>query len=108
MKRMLCLLASFALRGVACTAGGGSKEPVETVNPSGSHAPVTLTVWDYFTERELSNLTGVLNQFKQAYPWITVNVVPGKRPIEFVRGINAGETFDVAIDSESTNVPFYC
>jgi multiple sugar transport system substrate-binding protein len=108
MKRTLCVLAAFALFGAACTAGDGSKEPVETVNPSGSHAPVTLTVWDYFTERELSNLTGVLNQFKAKYPWITVNVVPGKRPIEFVRGINAGETFDVAIDSESTNVPFYC
>jgi multiple sugar transport system substrate-binding protein len=108
MKRMLCVLMSFALFGAACTAGGGNKEPVETVNPSGSHAPVTLTVWDYFTERELSNLTDVLNQFKAKYPWITVNVVPGKQPIDFVRGINAGETFDVAIDSESTNVPFYC
>jgi multiple sugar transport system substrate-binding protein len=108
MKRILCVLVSFALFGAACTAGGGNNEPAETVNPSGSHAPVTLTVWDYFTERELSNLTDVLNQFKAKYPWITVNVVPGKQPIDFVRGINAGETFDVAIDSESTNVPFYC
>ncbi len=58
MKRMLCVVASVALFGAACTAGGGSKEPAE--------------------------------------------------PIDFVRGINAGETFDVAIDSESTNVPFYC
>lgn len=108
MKRMLCFVASVALFGTACAAGDESKEPVETVNPSVSHAPVTLTVWDYFTERELSNLTDVLNQFKAKYPWISVNVVPGKQPIDFVRGINAGETFDVAIDSESTNVPFYC
>jgi multiple sugar transport system substrate-binding protein len=108
MKRMVCFVASVALFGTACAAGDESKEPVETVNPSVSHAPVTLTVWDYFTERELSNLTDVLNQFKAKYPWISVNVVPGKQPIDFVRGINAGETFDVAIDSESTNVPFYC
>jgi multiple sugar transport system substrate-binding protein len=109
MKRLLCVLGTFVLLGAACTAGGGGTEQaVKTINPSGSHAPVTLTVWDYFTERELSNLTDVLNQFKAKYPWITVNLVPGKQPIDFVRGINAGEKFDVAIDSESTNVPFYC
>ncbi len=109
MKRLLCVLGTFVLLGVACTSGGGGTEQtVKTIDPSASHAPVTLTVWDYFTERELSNLTDVLNQFKAKYPWITVNVVPGKQPIDFVRGINAGEKFDVAIDSESTNVPFYC
>ncbi|HEX9124474.1 MAG TPA: extracellular solute-binding protein [Actinomycetota bacterium] len=109
MKRLLSVVAVLGVLAGACTAGGGTtSSPVETVNPSGSHTPVTLTVWDYFTERELKNLTDVLNRFNAQYPWIDVKIVPGKQPIDFVRGINSGETFDVGIDSESTNVPLYC
>jgi multiple sugar transport system substrate-binding protein len=110
VKRLLATVSVFAALLAACTAGGGgeAEKSVQAITPSGSHEPVTLTVWDYFTERELANLTDVLDQFKAKYPWISVNVVPGKQPNDFVRGINSGEPFDVAIDSESTNVPKYC
>ncbi len=109
MKRLLCVVGTFVLLGVACTAGGGGTEQtVKTIDPSASHAPVTLTVWDYFRERELTNLMEVLKPFEAQYPWIKLNIVPGKQPADFVQGIHAGEAFDVAVDSESTNVPFYC
>src|SRR5205823_1340306 len=56
MKRLATAIVAMALLGVACTSGGGgaSSAPssVATIDPSGSHAPVTLTVWDYFSERE--------------------------------------------------------
>ncbi len=108
MKRLVVGLVTFATLAVSCTSGGGTASPVQSVNPSVSHVSVTLTVWDYFTERELSNLNAVLAGFKQQYPWIHLNIVPGKQFNDYVRGINAGTPIDVAIDPGPDNVAKYC
>jgi len=110
MKRrsVIVLMSMFLVAGVACGSGGKSASKVTTVTPGGSHAPVTLTVWDYFTERELSNLTDVIQQFNAVYPWIHVNLVPGKSFNDYVRGINSGQAIDVAIDAGPDNVAKYC
>jgi multiple sugar transport system substrate-binding protein len=108
MRRTLIGFTAIALVAAACSSGGGNTGPVETVNPSGSHAPVTLTVWEYWTERELSNLNDVVKLFNQQYPWINVDIVPGKQFNDYVRGINSGQTIDVAIDAGPDNVAKYC
>ena len=107
MKRLLIGFAAMVLVAAACTAGGGGGT-AQTINPSASHTPVTLTVWDYYTERELAQLKDVLDQFRQQYPWITLNVVPGKSFNDYVRGINSGQTIDVAIDAGPDNIGKYC
>jgi multiple sugar transport system substrate-binding protein len=94
---------------VACTAGGGgSSNAPKNVTKSGPHTPVTLTVWDYFTERELKNLSDVIAQFNKQYPWIHVDLVPGKSLSDYVRGITSGQPIDVAIDVGPDNVAKYC
>jgi multiple sugar transport system substrate-binding protein len=107
VKRIMIGFAATALIAAACTAGGGGNT-AQTVNPSVSHAPVTLTVWDYYTERELTQLKDVLDQFHQKFPWITLNIVPGKSFNDYVRGINSGQSIDVAIDAGPDNVGKYC
>ena len=111
MRRSLIVASCAAFVLAACTAGGGSSAPsgpVQTISSGGSHAPVTLTVWDYFTEREQSNFTQVLQQFHKVYPWIKVNLVPGKQFADYVRGINSNQPFDVAVDAGPDNVGKYC
>ncbi|MEA2506723.1 MAG: multiple sugar transport system substrate-binding protein [Actinomycetota bacterium] len=109
MKKLIAVLIAAMLFGAACTAGGGGNStPPKAVSTGGSHKPVTLTVWDYFTERELSNLKDVLNQFSKQYPWIHINLVPGKSFSDYVRGITSGQTIDVAIDPGPDNVAKYC
>ena len=107
MRRALIGLWVVAMVAAACTAGGGTKPP-QTVNPSGSNAPVKLSVWGFYTERELKNFTDILAGFQQKYPWITVDMVPGKEFQDIVRGINSGTPIDVAIDAGPDNVAKYC
>ncbi len=108
MRRMLIGLFALALVAAACTAGGGSKGPTGTVNPSGSHEPVALNVWGFFTEHELARFTDVIARFEQQYPWITVNMVGGKEFNDIVRGINSGTPIDAAVDIGPDNVAKYC
>jgi multiple sugar transport system substrate-binding protein len=109
MKKLVAFaLASLLFTG-ACTAGGGGNGAgAKDISPGGSHKPVTLTVWDYFTERELKNLTDVIKQFNAQYPWIHVDLVPGKSFSDYTRGISSGQTIDVAIDPGPDNVASYC
>jgi multiple sugar transport system substrate-binding protein len=108
MRRLLIGIAAMTLVAVACTGGSSPQGPVQTVNPSGSHAPVTLNVWGFYTEHELTNFTDVLKTFEDKYPWITVDMVPGKEFTDIVRGINAGTPIDVAVDVGPDNVAKLC
>ncbi|HEX3326181.1 MAG TPA: extracellular solute-binding protein [Actinomycetota bacterium] len=109
MKKLIAIASAIMLLGVACTAGGGNQTNTpKNVTKSGPHTPVTLTVWDYFTERELKNLADVIHQFNKQYPWIHVDLVPGKSLSDYVRGITSGQPIDVAIDVGPDNVAKYC
>ena len=44
--------AALAVMAGACTASGGDETPA-TINPSASHAPVTIEIWGAWTGREL-------------------------------------------------------
>ena len=69
-RRSLAVLAVVTFLGAACTNGGGT--PSNT-SSSGSHQPVTITVWDYYgTATPFSK--DVIQQFEQQYPWITVDL----------------------------------
>jgi multiple sugar transport system substrate-binding protein len=108
MRRLLIGIAAMALVGAACTGGSTPEGPVQTVNPSGSHEPVSLNVWGFYTEHELANFTDVVKGFEAKYPWITVNMVPGKQFGDIVRGINAGTPIDTTIDIGPDNVGKLC
>jgi multiple sugar transport system substrate-binding protein len=111
MKSWLGVISAalFVLIVTACSAGGGTtSSAVTTLSPGGSHASVELTVWDYFTEHELAQLTDVIKLFNAQYPWIHVNLVPGKSFNDYTRGIQSGQTIDVAIDAGPDNVGKYC
>lgn len=70
-RRALALVAVVALVGVACTGDGGSTMSTSS-NPSASHEPVTITVWDYYgTATPFSK--EVIQAFEDQYPWITVD-----------------------------------
>jgi multiple sugar transport system substrate-binding protein len=109
MKRLAIGIVTMGLVAAACTAGGNDTTgPAVTVNPSASNAPVTLNVWAFYRERELDRFTDVIGEFQTKYPWITVNIVPGKHFGEIVRGINAGTPIDVAVDIGPDNVGKLC
>ena len=95
--RVVGTLACLALFASACTAGCSSSSPsiTSTVNPSGSHAPVTLTMWTGLNKPEFNYLGSVVSDFEKKYPWITVKMVPGKQDTDVLTAIRAGTAPDV-------------
>ena len=91
----------------ACTAGGGSGSGPPAKS---SHKPVTLTVWSFFTGRELNQLNSVLDGVKKSAPWITIDSVGGKQPSDILRAINSGsgQAPDVAIEPGPDDSAKYC
>jgi multiple sugar transport system substrate-binding protein len=96
---ILGTVASVALLAGACTAGGGTPTPstTPTVNPTVSHAPVTITLWSFFTKPEINFLNAAITSFEQKYPWITVTSVPGKQDTDVLNAIHSGTAPDVGV-----------
>src|SRR6266496_4209626 len=108
MRRRLIALAALALLAAACTAGGGTSGPVQTVANTANHAPLTLTVWSNFTSREYKVTTDALNMITKKYPWLTVKHVGGKTDEPIERSISGGNPPDVAISFTPDNAAKYC
>jgi multiple sugar transport system substrate-binding protein len=110
MRRVVVGLASLAVLAAACTAGGTSSK-VATVNPSISHAPVTLDLWTFFTAREFKESRSVVQAFEGKYPWITVNYTGGKDVDDnnnIKQAINSGTPPDVVISPFPQDVGRFC
>ena len=107
---ILGTVAAVALLAAACTAGGGGATPstTPTVNPSVSHAPVTITLWTFFTNPEFKEFNTVISDFEQKYPWITVTTVPGKDDTAVLNAIHSGTAPDVAQEGIPDNAAEYC
>jgi multiple sugar transport system substrate-binding protein len=104
-RRAVPMLAGLSLIIAACTAGGGAGG---TTPSKSSHKPVTLTVWSFFTGRELRQFNSVLNGVKKSAPWITINSIGGKQPTDILRAINSGTAPDVAIEPGPDDSAKYC
>ena len=90
----VAILSVLSLVGVACTSGGTSNP----TGSSGSHEPVTITVWDYYGKATPFQ-DSVIQGFEQKYPWITVDhqgIGWEAAHQKFAVTVSAGEPPDVA------------
>jgi multiple sugar transport system substrate-binding protein len=102
-------LALVLLLG-ACTAGTGSQaSPPPSINPSASHAPVTITFWTGWSSREFRGLEEIIKGFEQKYPWITVKATPGiDDDAKILAAINGGNPPDAVSSFRPDYVGKYC
>jgi multiple sugar transport system substrate-binding protein len=107
MKRLLAVVSVLAVMAGACTASGGSETPA-TINPSASHAPVTIEIWGAWTGRELKQFNQIFAGFTQQYPWITVKSVGGVGDQKIIAAINSGTPPDVVLSFTPDNVGQFC
>ena len=94
---LFAALAVGALLAGSCTAGGGGSNTPQSINPSGSHAPVNLTLWSGFTKPEIDYLNSAIAMFEQKYPWIHVTTVPGKIDTDVLNAIHGGNGPDAVM-----------
>ncbi len=98
MKRWIVVMATFALVAAACTAGGGDDDTPETIDPSASHEPVTLSMWSEWTSaRETKTFNKIFEGFTEQYPWITVDSKTGLTDQKIIAAINAGDAPDTVL-----------
>src|SRR4051812_39694813 len=109
MRVAAVLMASAALV-VACGGGGGSSSTPSTSNASSgdSGKPVTITLWNGFTNRELGVVKQAVDAFHQAHPNITVKVVGGINDDKIIAAIRGGNSPDVAQSFTADNTGLFC
>src|SRR6266545_1314883 len=107
MRRRLIALVALAMLAAACTAGGGTAAPVQTVDPNAKHAPMTLTVWSNFTAREYNVSTAAIKLVQQKYPWMTIKHVGGKDDQALQRAISGGNPPDVLVGFTPDNAAIW-
>jgi multiple sugar transport system substrate-binding protein len=108
MQRFRIAVAALALIAAACTAGGGDSEAPATLNPSGSHTPVTLTFWSAYSGNEYREYSKAFDLFHQQYPWITVKSLPNLGDQKIIAAINSGTPPDVALSFSPDNIGEFC
>jgi multiple sugar transport system substrate-binding protein len=70
MKRLLAAVFTIGIAATACSGGGSpASSPIDT---NASHAPVTITVWDYYGKATPFQ-DSIIQKFEDQYPWITVD-----------------------------------
>jgi multiple sugar transport system substrate-binding protein len=111
MRRIAAAFALMtALTLVACGGGGDSKSSTQSAAGSSttSHEPVTITLWNGFTERELGVIKQAVADFHGSHPWITVKVVGGVNDDNIIAAIRGGNAPDVAQSFTAGNTGLFC
>jgi multiple sugar transport system substrate-binding protein len=113
MRVAAVLATSLALAVVACGGsggGGGSSTPSTSNASSGGSGgkPVTITLWNGFTNRELGVVQQAVDAFHQAHPNITVKVVGGINDDKIIAAIRGGNSPDVAQSFTADNTGAFC
>jgi multiple sugar transport system substrate-binding protein len=107
MKRWAPVLAAIGLLAVACSSGSSSSP--QTINPSESHAPVTISMWSEWTSKsETEVFNKVFDMFSEQYPWITVDSRTGLTDNKITAAINAGNPPDAVLSFGVDNVGLWC
>jgi multiple sugar transport system substrate-binding protein len=102
--------AALVIAATALSACGGSdnKQSAQSTATSGSHQPVTITMWNGFTERELGVLNKTIAEFHRTHPWITVKNVGGVNDDKIIAAIRGGNAPDVAQSFTADNTGLFC
>ena len=111
MRRIAAAFALMtALALVACGGGGDSKSSTQSAAGSSttSREPVTITLWNGFTERELGVIKQAVADFHGSHPWITVKVVGGVNDDKIIAAIRGGNAPDVAQSFTADNTGLFC
>jgi multiple sugar transport system substrate-binding protein len=105
-------IVAVALATVACGGGGGSA--ASSGGSSGSHTPVTITLWHLFGGEEAPVFKKALAGFHEQYPWITVKAIVQPNTVNdtfdpnLINAIKGGNAPDVALPFGPDYVAQYC
>jgi len=106
----ITIFGALAVVATACTAGGSSSSsPPPSINPSASHAPVTISFWTEWSDpSEFATFNEAVDGFEAKYPWITVDAKKGLTDDKILAAISAGNPPDAVLSFGLDNVAKFC
>jgi multiple sugar transport system substrate-binding protein len=112
MRRIAMASALLAAVALGACGGGGDTKSTTTGKATGgttaNRTPVTITLWNGFTNRELGVVKQAVDAFHQSHPWITVKVVGGVNDDKIIAAIRGGNSPDVAQSFTADNTGLFC
>jgi multiple sugar transport system substrate-binding protein len=113
MRRIAIASALVAALALGACGGGDDSKKSGTTGASGgsttaSHEPVTITLWNGFTNRELGVIKDAVKAFHSTHPWITVKTVGGVNDDKIIAAIRGGNAPDVAQSFTADNTGAFC
>ena len=111
MRRIAPAFALMTALALVACGGGGDSSKSSTQRGAGSttsREPVTITLWNGFTERELGVIKQAVADFHGSHPWITVKVVGGVNDDKIIAAIRGGNAPDVAQSFTADNTGAFC
>jgi multiple sugar transport system substrate-binding protein len=112
MRRIALAFALIATTVLAACGGGGDSKSTSTAaggsTTAASHKPVTITLWNGFSNRELGVVNQAVAAFHQSHPWITVKSVGGVNDDKIIAAIRGGNSPDVAQSFTADNTGLFC
>jgi multiple sugar transport system substrate-binding protein len=110
MRRIAAAAAFLAALALAACGGGGGRNEATTAasTTAASHKPVTITLWNGFTDRELGVVNEAVAAFHASHPWITVKSVGGINDDKIIAAIRGGNAPDVAQSFTADNTGAFC
>ena len=69
---------------------------------------MTVTLWAYWTGRELKEFEAMFDRLHELEPWITVDVSGGIDDTKIKAAMRSGSPPDVAVSSDMNNIPNFC
>jgi multiple sugar transport system substrate-binding protein len=109
MRRIAAAAAFLAALALAACGGGGTNEATTAASTTAaSHKPVTITLWNGFTDRELGVVNAAVAAFHASHPWITVKSVGGINDDKIIAAIRGGNAPDVAQSFTADNTGAFC
>src|SRR4051812_12433525 len=104
MAALLPTIAIAACGGGSKGGGGGSGNAPAKFDGK----PVTITLWNGFTSRELGILNGVVKDFERSHPSIKVKSVGGVNDDKLIAGLRGGNPPDVMQSFSTDNTGSFC
>jgi multiple sugar transport system substrate-binding protein len=115
MRRARMFLGAAAVAAVALAAAcGGGSGGGSSSGSSGSHTPVTLTVWHQYAQEEAKPFADGIAAFEKQYPWIHVKPELQPNPDQdtfdpnLIAAIKGGNAPDVAVGFTPSYAGQYC
>lgn len=104
----LAALGIAAAVGLVLTGCAGGAAPAQVADKAPDHLSGTVSLWEFFSDREAEVVQSVIDDFEKKYPDVKVEVHTGQEDDKVVKAIAAGSEIDVAISGSVDNVGTFC